>query len=106
MINIYQFSALVCTACSTATQEHNYTAVTMTAVLAHVSWLDDTNVFGHFTVEEHQKASHIFPPVQHYDCVSWGISSIKVGCPFAMCITLEIHNMIYLYTISFRHFTV
>lgn len=34
----------------------------MTAVLAHVSWLDDANVFGHFTVEEHQKASHILPP--------------------------------------------
>lgn len=50
--------------------------LTMTAVLAHVSWLDDANVFGHFAVEEHQKASHIStptPPVQHYDCVSWGI---------------------------------
>lgn len=35
--------------------------LTMTAVLAHVRWLDDANVFGHFAVEEHQKASHIFP---------------------------------------------
>lgn len=28
---------------------------------------------------------------------------IKVGCPFATCITLENHNVIYLYTTSFRH---
>lgn len=27
--------------------------LTMTAVLAHVSWQGDTNIFGHFTVEEH-----------------------------------------------------
>lgn len=105
MINSCLFSALVCTTCSTAIQEHNCTPLTMTAVLAHESWLDDTNVFGRFTVEEHQKASHIFPPVQHYDCFL-GSMSIKVGCPFAMCITLEIHNTIHLYTISFRNITV
>lgn len=49
--------------------------------------------------------SHFLPSTTLGLCFLGNVS-IKVGCPFAMCITLEIHNMIYLYTISFLHFTV
>lgn len=94
-----------CIACSTATQKRNCTHLTLTAVLANASWLDDANVFRHFIVEGHQKASHTSPSTTLLLCFLGNIS-IKVSCPFAMCITLEIHNMIYLYTIPFRHVTV
>lgn len=54
-------------------------ALTVTAVLAHIRWPDDANVFGHFTVEEHQK-SH-FPPKSNIMTVFPGEYKYQSGLP-------------------------
>lgn len=91
-----------CIACSTAMQKHNCMHLTMTAVLASASWLDDANAFGHFIVEGHQKASHTSP---RNNIITVFPGEYKYQSRLAMCITPEIHNMIHLYTIPFRHIT-
>lgn len=66
MINICLISVLVCTTCSTAIQEYNYMPLSMAAVLAQVSWLDEANVFGHFTFSPQYNIRTVFPGEYKY----------------------------------------
>lgn len=93
----------------------------MTALPADSNQLDDVNIIRRFisqwksikklvTARPTPTPNPRHPPPILPSTTLWlcflGNISIKEGCPFAMCITPEIHNKIYLYTISFHHFTV